>query len=989
MSRATVLGFYVLFAASGFAALIYESVWSHYLKLFLGHAAYAQALVLALFMGGMALGAWWCGARSPRWRNLLLGYAAAEAAVGVGGLVFHRLFVGVTGFAHDTVIPGLASPLAVDAFKWGLGALMILPQSVLLGMTFPLMAGGLLRRMAGREGETVAGLYFTNSLGAAAGVLASGFVLIGLAGLPGTLLTASLVNLALAAAVYLYARRPDAQPAAAPQPAAAGALDGYARWMLAASFVTGAASFMYEIGWIRMLTMVLGAATHAFELMLSAFILGLAFGGLWIKRRIDAFAVPERALGVIQIAMGLLALATLLVYGTTFQAMKLLLESVAPTDGGYAVFNAGSHLIAMAVMLPATFCAGMTLPLLTLALMRRGGERAIGAVYAANTVGAIVGVFVAIHFAMPVLGLKGLIALGAALDIGLGIALLWRFPAGAALRRFAGALGIAALAGALAWVELDQVAMASSVFRGQPLGGKETSIPFHRDGKTATVHLIREGDLLSVTTNGKSDGSLDLRPGAPVYADEPVMTLSGALPLLLHPGARSAAVIGIGTGLSSHALLASESLASVETVEIEPAMVEAARAFRPHNERVFADPRSRIRIEDAKTFFASHRRRFDIIVSEPSNPWVSGVASLFSEEFYARVKRHLEKDGLFVQWLQLYELEPRLAASVVKALGRQFSHYDIFAADDFNLLIVARDGGPVPPVAAAAFAAPRLAGDLARLQVRSPADVDVFHLGSRPLLEPYFAQFAVPSNSDFFPVLDQEAVKARFLGRNASEITALALAPLPALEMLGGAPRRRPISGLHPWLKRSGQIHAAQRGLAYLSHREASPVALPAQARRDFELVKVALADCRLLGNNFPFEPAYAVATLLLPHVGRGDTADVWKRLQAASCRKDGARLARWLELFAAIDRRDAPGMAATAGALLDGGETRHVDYLLGAAILGRLARGETEAARALWQRYAGLARSEGASALPALLRGHLFYRPQERSAAIPPGGRT
>jgi hypothetical protein len=174
--------------------------------------------------------------------------------------------------------------------------------------------------------------------------------------------------------------------------------------MLGVAALTGAASFIYEIGWIRMLSLVLGSSTHAFELMLSAFILGLAFGGLWIKRRIDDIAAPEKFLGVVQVAMGLLALATLVVYGRTFELMQWLFGVLARNDSGYAMFNLGSHLIALVVMFPAAFCAGMTLPLITHALLQRGaGERAIGAVYAANTVGAIVGVFAAVHVGLPAL----------------------------------------------------------------------------------------------------------------------------------------------------------------------------------------------------------------------------------------------------------------------------------------------------------------------------------------------------------------------------------------------------------------------------------------------------------------------------------------------------------------------------------------------------------------------------------------------------------
>src|SRR5262252_3480697 len=303
-----------IFVVSGFTGLIYESIWSHYLKLFLGHAAYAQTLLLAIFMGGMALGAWLVARYCGRLRQLLWGYLLIEALIGVLGILFHRVFVAATDFSFATVIPALPAGLAINLYKWSLAALLVLPQSVLLGMTFPLISGGIIRRWPERAGETLSILYFTNSLGGAIGVLVSGFVLIGMVGLPGTILAAGLLNMALAMGVWLVVRRQaeptvaldpaSAQPAAAARSAVA---DPAARWFVAAAFLTGAATFMYELGWIRMLSLVLGSSTHSFELMLSAFIFGLAFGGLYVRKRIERIGDPESYLGIIMLAMGLLA----------------------------------------------------------------------------------------------------------------------------------------------------------------------------------------------------------------------------------------------------------------------------------------------------------------------------------------------------------------------------------------------------------------------------------------------------------------------------------------------------------------------------------------------------------------------------------------------------------------------------------------------------------------------------------------------------------
>ena len=196
---------FVLFTVSGFAGLIYESLWTHYLKLFLGHAAYAQTLVLALFMGGMAIGAWLTSRWSGRWPNLLRAYALVEVLVGIAAIVFHGTFIWATELAATTWLPAAGGAITAIAIKWSLAAALILPQSILLGMTFPLMSAGLLRRHPARPGEAISLLYFTNSFGAAVGVLVSGFVLIERLGLPGAMQMAGILNIGLAVVVWLIA----------------------------------------------------------------------------------------------------------------------------------------------------------------------------------------------------------------------------------------------------------------------------------------------------------------------------------------------------------------------------------------------------------------------------------------------------------------------------------------------------------------------------------------------------------------------------------------------------------------------------------------------------------------------------------------------------------------------------------------------------------------------------------------------------------------
>jgi predicted membrane-bound spermidine synthase len=391
-----------VFALSGTAGLIYQSIWSQYLGLYLGHAAYAQSLVLAIFMGGMALGAWWASRRSLQWRNLLRAYAVVELVIGIAAALFHPIYLAATGFAYDSAFPAMPGGWAVQAFKWTSGALLILPQAVLLGTTFPLMSNGLMRRLRKEDGAILGGLYFTNSLGAAIGALVATFILLPAVGLPGAMRFGAVLNLVVAIAAWLLARSPEEVPAAAAPTAALHGRGGITRLLLVAAFITGATSFVYEIGWVRMLSLAFGSTVHAFELMLAAFIGGLAFGGLWIRKRIDGYAQPIRIGGFVQIGMGLAALASLVLYDRSFDWVAWFMKALSRSDGGYALYNIVTATVSMVLMAPAAFFAGMTLPLFTFALLRGGGgEASVGRIYAANTVGAIVGVLATVHFRFP------------------------------------------------------------------------------------------------------------------------------------------------------------------------------------------------------------------------------------------------------------------------------------------------------------------------------------------------------------------------------------------------------------------------------------------------------------------------------------------------------------------------------------------------------------------------------------------------------------
>jgi spermidine synthase len=972
--------YYLIFALSGFSGLIYESIWTHYLKLFLGHAAYAQTLVLAIFMGGMALGAYICSKYSFKWKNLLYGYALVEGIVGLAALAYHPLFDAGVNYSYSTIFPLLSSQAAINIFKWGFSTLSILPQSMLLGMTFPLMSGAFLRLFPERSGSSLAILYFANSIGAVFGVLASGFIFIDLVGFPGTISFAGIINIALAITVWVLSRHvpgpvmsnacPDDGREMSPEK-----VPSQYRLLLLIAFGTGAASFMYEIGWIRMLALVLGSSTHAFELMLSAFLLGLASGGIWIKRRIDTLKNPIRFLAFIQIAMGIAALATLPLYNRTFPIMQWLVKTLPKTDLGYIWFNLGSYGIASAIMLPATFCAGMTLPLITNILFRNGyGEKSIGAVYAANTVGAIIGIFSAVHLVMPSIGLKGLLTSGAAVDMMLAVIIV-ACAVDIGTKRltlpFAGACTVTVIL-AILFVHLDQYKMASGVYRASVkiMTPENISLLFHKDGKTATISvaMAKNGDT-NIITNGKSDSAININPLGSSALDESTTILCAALPFFYNPKALKCANIGLGTGLTTQTILTNPNVQRVDTIEIEKAVIEGAQQFRSRTNLVYSDPRSSIIIDDAKSVISSNRHIYDIIISEPSNPWVSGVASLFSEEFYHHIRNRLQDEGLFVQWIQLYESDMYVLASVFKALSKNFSDYSVYlTGGNADLMVVAKKNGSLGPLNPAALQLPEFSSLLARININGLQDIRIREIGSKKFLDPLFQSYPIRANSDYFPVLDQRVGKTKFMDTGAFSILQLAGGRIPYLPYMQLITNDHNPPAFHSVTvaEDCGITLVAKQGISLRNYiltgkftdKIASDERITAGISTTAVNLRKMLLDCSSIPETDRRELLSGAAIAMIPYLTAEELKPVWDAFGNQSCRAGmSSAEKRHIEFYRAVSARDFKRVAVMARELLanDSQLSQNTrQYIVGVAMLASIAAGNRADARELYQQVFG-----------------------------------
>jgi spermidine synthase len=768
---------YLLFALSGISGLIYEGTWARYLKLFLRHSSYGQILTLCIYMGGLALGSFIAGKLTARIKRPLLAYGITELFIGLGGMFYHPLYVFATDLFYDSEWSRTLGSNGAEAIKVVIATFSTLPIAVLLGMTFPFIAAGLSRRDGDSGKTSLPLLYFTNSLGACFGILFASYVLIPTLGNANTLRIAGVINFVLFLFFWRIGKNvvgvvaPDGDSRAGQPRRAAPTRIGGVKWWLLFSVLTGLTSFIYEIVWIRLLSLLMGSSSHSFDQMLSAFILGLALGGLACKKLLARNFEPLKLLAFAQILMAFFAICTLYFHVPFWAAMNEAHQIFNQTATGYVFWSFFKYALAVLWMVPTSFFAGMTLPVLTYWLVNKtGSEGYVGSVYGWNTIGAILGSVGTGLLLLPVFQLKGALLIGVFLDLILGLIILFRFfPLYRKNFTFITVCVLAFVPGL--FMDFSPERITSGIFRSYQKKMDKERIDV-RNGRTATISLHENEGSVYVKTNGKADASLAIDRTESIGGDELTQSATAFMPMAMRNSPYNAAMIGLGSGMGSHYLLADPLLERLDCIEIEEEMVKLAKkGFYPYNHRSFDDPRMFLHIGDARTFFHTQNRSYDLIVSVPSNPWVSGVASLFSLEFYHHIKRYLNPGGQLVQWLQLYEFNNELLFHIIKALDESFKHVSVYRAPEEPDVVIIASDEPVfqkhidrfrtDPVLTEEFKAIHLPWYFFGEQNF------LFNVASiRPVLE------MVDANSEYIPVVDNKAEQARFVNTYVGFISA-------------------------------------------------------------------------------------------------------------------------------------------------------------------------------------------------------------------------
>jgi len=689
---------FICFFLSGSAALLYEVVWMRMLTQIFGSSAYAVATLLAAFMAGLALGSYVFGRLANSAKNVLRLYGILELGIGIYGLLVPVLFRSTRGVYVPLFWLYDSYPMTFNLLLFLLSFVLLIFPTFLMGATLPVLSRFFVRSFS-HLGQRIADLYATNTLGAVLGCALTGYYLIPALGMSRTVHAAAMMNLVIALLIFLVdgmrgnqVEGPSAQKAL-PEESGEGQARSRMEWLLLSSIsLSGAAAMIYENAWTHALILVIGGSVYSFTTMLLTFLTGLALGGYLYARLFGKREVRVIFFGLVELGAGIAALATI----PLFEKLPLIFLRLHQGFGdSFPLFLAIQVMLSFAVMFLPTLLLGMTFPmvvcLFTQSLYRVGSS--VGTTYACNTLGAIVGAFVGGFIFLPLFGIQVSIVIGALLNLSVGWLLLIADPHPG--RRHRLIMG-GAVAGALALLALrfpfwDRAILTSGVtiyansLADLPTDSlrleemRKNKILYYREGLTATVsvHQARR-DYLYLKTNGKVDGS---------HGDAFTMFMTGYLPMLLHPQAEQVAVIGLGTGMTIKAV-GSFPVKKIDVLEIEPAMVEAAAFFQEQNGKILEDPRVRVIPTDGRNYIMATPRLYDLIISEPSNPWIAGVASLFSKEFYAVAKEKLKPNGLLAQWIHNYSMSPDDFRMVLRTFTEAFPHVTMWNMQESDFLLI-------------------------------------------------------------------------------------------------------------------------------------------------------------------------------------------------------------------------------------------------------------------------------------------------------------
>jgi spermidine synthase len=691
---------YVIFFLSGATGLVYEVIWVRLTGLVFGNTSHAISTVLGAFMAGLALGSWKLGQKADRATSPLRIYGLLEIGIGISAALVPLVFL-VLDSVYREIAPTVSSvPGGAGMIRFGASFIVLVTPTFLMGGTLPVLTRFFTERLDEVEGR-VGVLYALNTFGAAAGSLLAALVLIpGIGNVRTTLIIAS-INIAIG--LFAIGMSGPAKRAAQAQGAregdttiAAGADDirssdpAADRLVLTTLAVSGFVSMMYEVSWTRALSAIIGSSTYAFSIMLVTFLIGIALGSSIISRRKPVATL--RLLGLMQLGVATGGVVFLIGYLLAPYALLGLIRAFSYTFPAILTIQ---FVLCACLMILVTICMGASFPIASQLYSSKFTilGRSVGNIYSVNTIGAIIGSLVAGFALMPIIGTERTILVGLFFNSAIALLLLTEAKSGKLAQGIAVGLLLVAtvsMRGGVFWKPdvMDRgILVYSKALDARPEltmneHYEDTDVVYFKEGNNATISVRKGENYLALRTNGKVDAS---------NRDDMITQLTvGWLPGFYHPNPKDALVIGYGSGVTVGAVTSIKEIENIDCVEIEPAVYRAGPWFSTINRKSYENPRVHLTFNDARNYMNTTRKQYDIIISEPSNPWIAGVASLFTAEFYDRTAEVLKPDGVFAQWIQLYELDPEDLRMVLFEVQRKFPEVSVWVTDSDLIIIGTR-----------------------------------------------------------------------------------------------------------------------------------------------------------------------------------------------------------------------------------------------------------------------------------------------------------
>jgi len=777
---------HVIVFLSGIAGLIYQVAWQKYLSRLLGSDSIATAIILAAFLGGLSFGYYLCGKFTLNKTNHIKVYAILEGIIGVWALVFPSIFAFVESSTRSW---SFLSPFWM-IFQGGLCSIVLMGiPTVCMGGTMPFLTRGISKTLA--ESTNIhARIYSINTAGAFLGTLLAGFYLVPSFGLPVTIMGTGILNLFAFLALYLLSFQfspgtPDDEqhrPQQAEPPVEHSAFPVVVLYLVA--FLSGCYVMTFENILIRIISLSIGSSSYSFSLLVAVFILAIAVGSHVVSRY---QRISSKTLCINQ---AIIALAFLLVYlsldSWPYWAHIIRISCQSNISGFWLYYVVLFCVLTFVLIIPVS-CAGATLPLLfherKRAMQSIGRES--GMLFSWNTVGNLCGSLIGGILLFSLLDNAQIYLVGVSLAALSALLLLWF----ASRRMFwiGVALSAALILVLFTYPAYNKRHFMTSTFREYQALPFSFSGPnaffeafhskdileYYKDGATATVAVVSPFSLSmlpgvskSIIVNGKSDSS--------TFIDTYTLKLLAHLPALLAERRDEVMVIGLGTGVTAGELTRYPDIRTIDIAEISPEVVEALPHFRGATYNLEHDARARIHLGDAFRILGRSAKRWDIIISEPTNPWTSGVELLFTQEFYQLIKTRLTDKGMLVQWIQAYSSNDNMFGMMLNTLRQEFQYIYVFMADYYTDMLVLASNTPISneQLAKAEMSLstnPEVSASLKAIHLETLDAILLRQVWGPEGISKHFAHFGIQTMDE--PVLHYMAGKSFFLNEHVAKTT--------------------------------------------------------------------------------------------------------------------------------------------------------------------------------------------------------------------------